>query len=33
MLIDTLVDFIPDETLRNRILVDNPKRLIGDTEL
>jgi predicted TIM-barrel fold metal-dependent hydrolase len=33
MLIDTLVDFVPDETLRNRVLVENPKRLIGETEL
>jgi predicted TIM-barrel fold metal-dependent hydrolase len=26
-LIDMLLDFVPDETVRNRILADNPKRL------
>lgn len=28
-LLDLLVDWIPDETLRNRILVDNPHKLFG----
>lgn len=28
-LVDALVEFVPDERLRNRILVDNPKRLVG----
>lgn len=28
-LLDLLADWVPDETLRNRILVDNPQRLFG----
>lgn len=28
-LLDLLVDWVPDEALRNRILVDNPQRLFG----
>jgi predicted TIM-barrel fold metal-dependent hydrolase len=28
-LLDTLADWVPDETLRNRILVDNPAALYG----
>jgi 2-pyrone-4,6-dicarboxylate lactonase len=26
-LVDTLLDFAPDETVRRKLLVDNPKRL------
>ncbi len=26
-LVDLLADFVPDEAIRNRILVDNPTRL------
>lgn len=28
-LLDLLVDWVPDEALRNRILVDNPHKLFG----
>jgi predicted TIM-barrel fold metal-dependent hydrolase len=28
-LLDLLADWVPDSTLRNRILVDNPQRLFG----
>ncbi|HEX7789273.1 MAG TPA: amidohydrolase family protein [Afipia sp.] len=28
-LLDLLADWVPDETIRNRILVDNPQRLFG----
>ncbi len=28
-LVDALFDFVPDETLRHKVLVDNPKRLLG----
>jgi predicted TIM-barrel fold metal-dependent hydrolase len=28
-LIDTLLDFAPDEAARNKILADNPARLFG----
>ena len=30
-LLDLLADFVPDEHLRNRILVDNPQRLYDFT--
>lgn len=29
LLLDMLLDWVPDETVRNRILVDNPARLYG----
>jgi predicted TIM-barrel fold metal-dependent hydrolase len=28
-LLDLLADWVPDEKLRNRILVENPQRLFG----
>jgi 2-pyrone-4,6-dicarboxylate lactonase len=31
-LVDTLIDFVPDETARHKLLVDNPKRLFASDE-
>jgi predicted TIM-barrel fold metal-dependent hydrolase len=28
-LVDSLLDFVPDETIRRKLLVDNPTRLFG----